>query len=212
MADATVLKLDERTIIGKGLGKMRRDGLIPAVVHDHGKQSIHAQGTLVDFKKAYETAGKNHPIDLKVGDKTYLALFKDVSYKPPKHLMQHVVFQAVSQNEKVEAEVPIEMIGNPPAERIGLIVLHQLDNVVVEALPRDLPDHFEIDAEKLAELHDKITVGDLVVPSGVTIVTEPEHAIATVVETRATSAAEEEAAEAEEAAADAEEAEGDSEE
>jgi large subunit ribosomal protein L25 len=80
------------------------------------------------------------------------------------------------------------------------MILNQLDHVEVEALPKNLPDELVADATKLAELHDKITVADLTIPEGVTVLTDLEHPIATVVETRAQmadEAAEEEAAEGE---------------
>jgi hypothetical protein len=92
--------------------------------------------------------------------------------------LQHVVFQAIRQNETVEAEVPIRVEGDIPAEKVGLMTLHQLDTVEIEALPRNLPDELVVSAEKLVELHDKITVADLVVPDGVTILTELDHPIA----------------------------------
>ncbi len=95
-----------------------------------------------------------------------------------------------------------------PAEKIGLVVLHQLDTVQVEALPKDLPDALTIDGAKLAEMHDKIVVADLTVPAGVTILTDPEHPIATVVETKAQMSEEAEEAEAAEGEEGAEGAEG----
>jgi large subunit ribosomal protein L25 len=125
-----------------------------------------------------------------------LALIKDAHFDPVKRRLQHIVFQAIRQDEKVEAEVPIRLEGEIPAEKVGLIVLHQLDSVQIEALPKDLPDEFVINAEKLAELHDKLTVEDLTVPAGVTILTEPDHPIATVAETRAQVAEEAEEVEA----------------
>ena len=81
--------------------------------------------------------------------------------------------------------MPIRIEGEIPAEKIGLVVLHQLDEVEIEALPKDLPNEFVIDGSKLAELHDKIIVADLSVPSGVTILTAQEQPIATVTETKA---------------------------
>jgi large subunit ribosomal protein L25 len=92
--------------------------------------------------------------------------------------------------------VPIRLEGEIPAEKVGLMVLHQLDEVEIEALPTNLPDELVVDATKLVELHDKITVADLVVPTGVTIITELDHPISTVVETKAMMSEEEEAAEA----------------
>ena len=91
--------------------------------------------------------------------------FKDAHYHPAKRQLEHIVFQAIRQDEKVEAEVPIVLEGDIPAEKAGLMVLHQLDHVEVEALPKDLPDELKVDATRLAELGDKITVADLQIPS-----------------------------------------------
>ncbi|MGA3150381.1 MAG: 50S ribosomal protein L25 [Candidatus Saccharimonadales bacterium] len=207
------LKLQERTVIGKRLGSLRHEGLIPAVIHNHGQPSIHVAVAEREMVRVYQEAGKHHPLNLSVGSQNFLALIKDVHINPLKRRMQHVVFQAVKRDEKVEAEVPIHIEGEIPAEKIGLVVLHQLDTVEVEALPKDLPNEFIVDGNKLAELHDKITVADLVVPSDVIILTDPEHPIASVVETKAQISEEiEEAVEAEEGAegeaAEAEAAEG----
>lgn len=180
-----VLKLEERTVLGKGLNAMRAEGNVPAVIHDHGSDSVHVMASDKELLKAYRMAGKHHPVNLQVGSKKYLALIKDAHFNPVKHQLQHIVFQAISANEKVEAEIPVHLEGEVPAEKVGLMVLTQLDSVEVEALPKDLPDVLTVDATRLAELHDKLTVADIVVPSGVTILTEPEHAIATVVETKA---------------------------
>lgn len=204
--DEVVLNLQTREVVGKGLGQIRAEGLVPAVIHNHGQPSIHVMAPEMQLGKVYRSAGKHHPLDLKVGTENYLALIKDVQYNPVKNRMQHVVFQAIRRNEKVEAEVPIHLEGEIPAEKVGLMVLRQLDTVQIEAFPRNLPDEFVADASKLVELHDKITVGDLQTPEGVTILTEPDHPIATVVETRAQMA--EESAEETEAEAEGEDAEG----
>jgi large subunit ribosomal protein L25 len=180
---------------------------VPAVIHNHGQESIHVMAPETELVKVYLAAGKHHPLNLEVGTDKYLALIKDAHFDPVKRRLQHVVFQAINRNETVEAEVPIRIEGDIPAERVGLMVLHQLDTVEVEALPRNLPDELVVSAEKLAELHDKITVADLSIPEGVTVLTDAEHPIATVVETRAMVAEEaetEETAEGEEGEAGAE--------
>jgi large subunit ribosomal protein L25 len=201
MADIDApLKLSQRDVVGKGLNRLRHDGIVPAVIHNHGAQSIHVMAPERELAKVYQAAGKHHPLNLEVGNDKYLALIKDAHFNPVKRRLQHIVFQAIKQNEKVEAEVPIRLEGEIPAEKVGLMVLRQLDSVEIEALPRDLPDELVVRAEVLAELHDKITVADLGIPSGVTVLTDAEHPIATVVETRAMAAeeAEAEAAEGEE--------------
>jgi large subunit ribosomal protein L25 len=194
--DAPV-KLEQRTVVGKGLGRLRQDGVGPAVIHNHGQESIHVMGPEMELVKIYQAAGKHHPLNLEVGSDKYLALIKDAHFDPVKRRLQHLVFQAIKQDEAVEAEVPIRIEGDAPAEKVGLIILHQLDAVEIEALPKDLPDELVVSAETLAELHDKITVADLKVPAGVTILTDAEHPIATVAESRAMAAEEAEAEEAE---------------
>jgi len=201
MADIDApLVLQPREILGKGLNAIKHDGKVPAVIHNFGGDSLHVMAPTTELIRVYKEAGKHHPLNLEVGDQKFLALIKDVHYNPVKREMQHVVFQAIRQDEKVEAEIPIHIEGDMPAERIGLVVLHQLDTVQVEALPKDLPDSLSIDGSRLAELHDKVTVGELSAPAGVTILTEAEQPIATVVETKAQMSEEAEAAEGEEGA------------
>jgi len=198
MADIDApVKLEQRAVLGKGLGRLRQDGVVPAVIHNHGEASIHVMGPEAQLVKVYHAAGKHHPLNLEVGNDKYLALIKDAHFDPVKRRLQHVVFQAIKQNETVEAEVPIRIEGDAPAEKVGLIILHQLDAVEIEALPRNLPDELVVSAEGLVELHDKIIVADLQIPSGVTVLTDAEHPIATVAESRAMVAEEAEAEEVE---------------
>jgi large subunit ribosomal protein L25 len=109
-------------------------------------------------------------------------LIKDIDREPAKNRIRHVVFQAIKQNEAVEAEIPVVFKEDTeiPAVKKSLMVLQQLDTVQVKALPRDLPDQLVVDPSKLEEVGDHITVADLVIPEGVTLLTELEHQIAIV--------------------------------
>ena len=154
----------------------------------------------VEMTKAYLHAGKHHPVNLQFGSKKYMALIKDVDFDPRKHLIRHVVFNAIKADEKQQTEVPVHFIeGEIPAEKAGLMIIRTLDAVEIEALPKDLIDSLDIDASGLAEIGDKITVADIKVPNGVEIITDAEHTIAVVEETKAQMSEE---AEAEEAAAE----------
>ncbi len=203
------LVLKERTVQGKQVRQLRRDGLIPAVVHDHGKASKIVMVPQIELTRVFHAAGKHHPLMLTLGKQTYMALIKDVDFDPKKHQMRHVVFNAIKQDEKVQTEVPVHLIGDAPAEKAGLMVISNLDSVEIEAFPKDLVDELTVDATGLAEIGDKITVSDIVVPTGVIILTEEEHPIATVEETKAQISEEEEAAEGEEGAEGEEATEGD---
>jgi large subunit ribosomal protein L25 len=179
------LELEERQVLGKGLNQLRQKGLVPAVIHDHGKPSTHVMGEYQTVAKVFATAGKHHPVELIIAGKKNTAIIKDVHYNPVKHLVEHVVFQAIRQDEKVETEVPISFVGEIPAEKAGLMVITHLSSVEAEALPRDLPDKIELNTEKLLEIGDKLTVADLIIPKNVTILTEPETLVISVEETKA---------------------------
>ena len=190
------LELSIREVVRKGLRALRDNDQVPAVIHDHGKPSTNVMADYNTLNKVLLRAGKHHPVALTVGTKNFTALIKDIAYEPRKHRVSHVVFNAVNANEKVDAEVPIrpqyaENNESSPAERAGLVVLHNLDVVAVEALPADLPDALFFDAETLVEAGDQLTVADLIVPKSVTVTTEPEHVIATVFEPSALAAANE---------------------
>jgi large subunit ribosomal protein L25 len=200
-----VVELEERSVIGKGLKKLRSQGKIPAVIHDHGNPSMLVMADHTDILKAYSEAGKHHPVQLHLGNADHLALIKEVDFESVKHQMRHVVFQAIKQNVAVEAEIPVVFKADVeiPAEKISLMVLRQLDHVEVKALPKDLPDELVVDPSVLVEVGDHVTVADLIVPEGVTVLTDPDHPIATV-EMPKDQEAEANAAAAEQAAADAE--------
>lgn len=192
--DTISLTVEPREVTGKAVKQLRADGTIPAVIHDHGKESIIVQGNAVQMVKVWQQAGKHHPVALTAGDKKYVALIKDASFDPKKHLLTHLVFNAVDKNQKVEADVPVrprydEGNESSPAERAGFIVLSQLETVQVKALADKLPDFLEYDAEKLVEVGDSITVADIFAQDGVEIETEPEQSVATVYEPSALAAA-----------------------
>jgi large subunit ribosomal protein L25 len=194
--DSISLTVEPREVTGKTVKHLRKDGHVPAVIHDHGKPSIIVQADTVEMLKVWRQAGKHHPVELKTGDQHFTALIKTAEFDPKKHLLRHVVFNAVDKNQKVEAEIPVrpryaEGNESSPAERNSLIVLAQLETIQVKAVADKLPDFLEYDAEKLVEIGDHVTVADLTAPEGVEIETEAEHAIATVYEPSALAAANE---------------------
>jgi large subunit ribosomal protein L25 len=193
MADISIT-LQKREVTGKQVKRLRREGLVPAVIHDHGKPSIIVSGVYMDVARAYRQAGKHHPVSVDADGKKYTALIKQVDLDPKKNTLTHVVFNAVTANQKVEAEIPVRVKldeGNDstPAERAGLIVLHNLETVEVVATPSKLPDVLEFDGEKLVEVGDVATVADLIVPTGVEVKTDAEQQIASVFEPSALAAA-----------------------
>ncbi len=192
--DVISLSLEPRTVTGKAVKHLRTEGVVPAVIHDHGKESVIVQGDLQSLVKTYQQAGKHHPIQLTAAGKKYTAMIKTAEFEPRKHQLTHVVFNAVAANQKVEAEVPIHAQydeGNDasPAERNSLLVIGNVDVVTVKALPNNLPDVLYYNGEKLVEVGDHVTIADLVIPADVELEADPAQTIATVYEPSAIAAA-----------------------
>ncbi len=185
MSDDISLVLSTREQVGKGLGKLKREGRVPTVIHASGKDSIPTSGAYIELVKVYQAAGKHHPVHITIGTTKYLTIIKEVDFDPKKHTLRHVVFGTIDKNVKVETEVPIHLEGDAPAQKKSMLVLKQLDHVKLEALPKDLPDSVSLNIESLSELGDKLSVSDITVQAGVVILTDPELVVAIVEETPA---------------------------
>lgn len=179
-SDIITLKVTERKELGKAVKALRREGLVPANMYERGKSSQALSAVSGELAKAYNQAGKHHPVELVVDGKKHLVMFKDVDIDPVKNTLRHVGFHAVKKGEKVEAEVPVKIEGEIPAQKLSLLVLQNLDTVMVEALPGNLPDELFVPGEKLANEGDKVTVADIKAPEGVTILSDSETMVADV--------------------------------
>lgn len=194
MGDSISLKLDKREVTGKKVAGLRKSGQTPGVVYGHKFNAISVQAPEVPLTKAVEKAGKHHLLELDIDGKKKLGLIKSIDIDPVKNTVRHVAFHVVKQNEKVETEIPVKLIGEgeSEAEKAGLVVLQTLDSLAVRALPKELPESFEVDITQLVEVGDSVTIADIKVPSGVELVEEDTSiAIANVYEPSALAAANE---------------------
>lgn len=171
MGQDVTLQAEQREGLGKkAAAVLRRDGKVPAVIQEHGKDSVNIFINGPEILKAFAQVGKSQAIDLNVGSMKKLALIKEIEFMPLKNHVQHVVFQALKADEAVDAEVPIHITGEIPAENNRLVLLHTLETVMVRALPKDLPEALEVSGESLVEIDDRLTVGDIKIPAGVELV------------------------------------------
>lgn len=163
------LKLDERTAEGKKLAKLRESGFIPSVIYGGQNQPIMAQSKQVETTKIVRTAGRHTPINLTIDGKTKLAIIKNIDMDPVKHVLRHVAFHTIKQNEIITTEVPVVLvgIGESAAEHAGLVVLQAIEHLEIKAKPADLPEALEISIINLETAEDKISVGDIKLPDGV---------------------------------------------
>ena len=169
-----------RDIFGKKVKQLRTEGVVPAVIHERGKDSLHVAVNSAELRKVFLAAGKHHAVQIDVAGKKYTTIIKEIVNEPASVKIYHAVFQAIKADEKVTAEIPLRLVGEIPAERANLLVLKNLEHLDVEALPSDLVDVVEADASNLAEVGDKLHVSDLKVSDKVTIKNDPETVIASV--------------------------------
>ncbi len=192
MSDSIALTLTKREATGKQVAKLRSSGHIPGVVYGHDFVATNVQAPVVKFTKVVSQAGKHHLVNLDIDGKKEIGLIKSIDVDPVKNTIRHVAFHIVKQNEKVETDVPIKLVGEgeSEAERAGLVVLQSLETLKIRALPKDLPDSLDVSILTLVEPGQGVTIGDLTIPSGVELVEENmEITIASVYEPSALAAA-----------------------
>jgi large subunit ribosomal protein L25 len=215
MVNQFELSVVPRSVLGKKVKVLRREGLTPANVYGHGIESRALQVDTATLVHALRSLGRNAILSLHIeGEKAPRpVMVRGVQRDPVTDRLLHIDFYQVSLAEKMRAEVPVVLIGKAPAvDDYGGILLQSLDNITVEALPTDIPPHVEVDISVLAEIDSSLHVKDLVLDPKVHLMTDPDVVVAKVAAPRlaAEIAAEEEeaaAAAAEEEEAAAEEAE-----
>lgn len=186
MAQTYALEAQLRTIIGKKVGRLRREGLIPGVIYGVKTEPVHIQVPLRSLKATLMKAGGTHLIDVSVGGTPYSVLARVVQRDVIKGEIIHVDFQAVDASTLITAEVPIHFINEAPAEKAGLgIVLQGMPKVTIEALPSKLIDRIDVDLSALKQIGDTIYVRDLNLMDDVRIITDGEDMIAKIIVTAA---------------------------
>ncbi|SRR5579884_340730 len=162
MADRAVLDARPRTLLGKRVKRLRREGRIPATVYGHDVEPQSIDVDARSFRRVHSQAGDNQLVDLVLdGQRPRPVLIHTTQVDPRRHTAMHVEFYQANLREKLTARIPIHFVGESPAVRHGLMVLHILDGVDVECLPTDLPPHIEVDVSGLEEVGSAIHVRDL---------------------------------------------------
>jgi len=177
------LKVQKRKMLGKKVKRLRREGLVPAVLYGHGIESVPLQVEERELNRVLNRAGEHRLIALKIGGsrRAQAALIRDVQWDVITGRPLHVDFYAVVMTEKLTTEVPLVFVGEAPAaEQAGAMVLQALDMVEIECLPGDLIEAIEVDLSELKEMDQAIYVKDLRVPPTVTILTDGEELVAKV--------------------------------
>ncbi|OGM02594.1 hypothetical protein A2115_01085 [Candidatus Woesebacteria bacterium GWA1_41_8] len=179
------LKAEQRKLTGRKVKRLRKDGILPANIFGKNEKSQSLQVDLKQFEQVFKQAGETNLVELMVGSKKTPTLIHNIQTDPVSDIPLHVDFLQVNLKEKVVAQVPVELVGESPAEKQGLgTAVQYIDEVEVEALPQDLPDQFEVDLSKLTEVDQFVAIKDLKVASGVEVKNDKDQIIVKVEQQR----------------------------
>src|ERR1700704_6170209 len=185
MAKQVKLTAERRTAIGRSaVRKLKASGSVPAVMYGSKDKPEPLQVSRRDINALLSHAsGENILVELEIaGDgKNRLALGQEIQHSPVGGDVLHVDFHAVSMDEKIEAEVPVEPFGIANGvKNFGGLLEQSLRALPVECLPRDLPDRITVDVSAL-NIGDSIHVRDLQLPTGVTAKAQPDLTVFSVI-------------------------------
>ncbi len=156
------LKAEVRVVLGRKIKQLRKQGILPANVYGKDIKSFAVQVSLKDFEKLYATVGETGLIALSVDGKDHPVLVHGIQRHPLNSSPLHADFREVDLKEKVRATVKIEFEGESPAEKEGVgVIVPQMREIEVEALPTDLPENIIVDISVLTEVDQAIVVKDL---------------------------------------------------
>ena len=173
------LTAETRTEFGKGgARRTRRAGKVPAVIYGHGADPRHVALPAREFANAIRHGGANVLLTLDVDGGEQLAIPKSIQRHPIKGYFEHVDLLAVRRGEKVTVDVPVHVTGEVVP---GGLLNHEANTISVEAEATNLPTGFEINIDG-REIGTQITAGDIELPTGSSLVTDPAAIVLIIAE------------------------------
>ncbi|MDO8585240.1 MAG: 50S ribosomal protein L25 [bacterium] len=175
------LNVTTRTILGKKVAALRTKGLVPAELFGRGIENRHLAVAARDAAAAYKTAGEHTVVTLVVdGAERIPAVFADIQQDYRAGTVRAIDFHYVRMDEKIQANVPIRLVGEAPAKKEGFPILLVLSEIELEALPDRMPHELIVSVETLAQPGQTIYVRDLIVSAEVKVRANEDTAIVTV--------------------------------
>src|ERR671910_3440206 len=180
MADNVDLQANERSKRGKNAARrLRASGMVPAVLYggDGDATALAVPDKIVDYTLHHMGDNALYDIDLGSGGST--ARIVDVQRDPVSGRLMHVDFAPVNMRERIEVTVPLHVVGEAPGTEEGGVLQQVAYEVHVESLPGDIPQEITLDVSTLG-MNENLTLADVTLPDGVTLLSEPEEVAVTV--------------------------------
>ena len=181
--DKLLLAVIPRTIFGKKLKKLRKEGIVPANIFGPEFKSQAVSLNFKDFSKIYKIAKQTGVVYLKLNSDKLPVMIKNVQRHPVNDNLLHIDFRKIDLKQKIQTDVPIKIIGQSEAvTQKGGVLLTQAESLLVEALPNDIPRQIDIDISGLKELNQEIKVSSLTKSDKFQIKENEDKIIVSVVE------------------------------
>lgn len=187
MATTHNINVQKRDDEGKGASRrLRRAGQVPAVVYGGELKPVSIQ---IEHKDVWQASQNewfySSILDLSLGGDVQKVLLRDMQRHPFKQQVLHLDFQRVNENEAIHIRVPLHFLNqetSPAGKKSGIVITHELNDVEISCLPRDLPEYIEVDLGNI-DIGDIVHLSDLKLPNGVEIPElrfgkEHDHAVA----------------------------------
>jgi large subunit ribosomal protein L25 len=176
-----VLQAQKRTVTGRKVGALRREGKLPAVMYGSDFESTPILLDLHETSLAMRSVSSSTVITIDLEGEKHACLVQDQQIDYLRNQMKHCDFRVLTAGVAISAMVPLNFVGEAPAvESFGGVLMTTLNEIEVEAKPNDLPASLDVDLSVLTDLGVNILVGDVAVPNGVTVLSDPEVMVATV--------------------------------
>lgn len=177
---AATLQADIREDLrGSKLRKIRNQGGVPAVVYGKAIENSPITVEEIALIKTIRENGRNAVIKLALSGKQTDVMITDIQVDPLKNNIVHVDFYAVDMKKELDANVPVQLIGEPIGVQAGGVLQQSLYEISVRALPNELPESIEIDVSGL-EINDSMQVKDLAGGANYQINNDPEESVLSV--------------------------------
>ncbi len=204
MARELILMAEPRTVLGKQVKALRREGLVPAVVYGPAASpTVQISVNRKELERFYQVHGGSTLFTINWGEGSKQVFIKEVQVDPVRRTPLHVDFFAPNLLKELTSRVPV-VLHNLSALAEGILTV-SMSEVEVRALPSAIPHQIDVDISNMLHAHDSLRAADLQLPAGVTLITDPEIVLATLVAAAVEAETPEEEAAAETAAAAEEE-------
>ena len=172
-----------REITGKQTRSLRKDGIVPANIYGKEFTSQTISLDKKEFIDTFKAAGETNVVYVKVDGKEIPTLFSEIQIHPTNQSVLHVDLKKIDLKKKVETQVPFVISGLSEAvEKKHGILLTQMTEVTIEALPSDIPNNIDVDISNMSEIGDVIRISDLPKSASYEIKEELERIIVSVTE------------------------------